>query len=190
MRYYKNKMRAARWVLALALLAGLASCEKRPQGDTAAAGPAGPKGDPGPAGPAGPKGDPGPAGPKGDTGAAGSPGWRIVRSDCDSDSCTVQIDGRLCCGKSIAARLPWYLTPAIRLRLSSCSTLAARPRAHPIASDECASPTQLGHLLVVLRCADHDRLGISICDFGGKRPRCTNQRNASDQDIRRQRRCN
>ena len=90
MRYYKNKMHAARWVLALALLAGLASCEKRPQGDTAAAGPAGPKGDPGPPGPAGPKGDPGPAGPKGDPGPAGSPGWRIVRSDCGSDSCTVQ----------------------------------------------------------------------------------------------------
>jgi len=45
-------MRAAHLVLAFVLLAGLAGCEKEPQGEAGPAGPAGPKGDVGPAGPA------------------------------------------------------------------------------------------------------------------------------------------
>ena len=42
----------------------------------------GPKGDPGPPGPPGPRGEPGPPGPPG--------GVRVVRSNCDATSCTVQ----------------------------------------------------------------------------------------------------
>jgi hypothetical protein len=42
----------------------------------------GPKGDPGPPGSPGPRGEPGPPGPPG--------GIRVVRSNCDPNSCTVQ----------------------------------------------------------------------------------------------------
>jgi hypothetical protein len=61
-----------------------------PAGPAGVAGPAGPAGIAGPAGAKGDAGPAGPAGPKGDAGPASPPGLRIVRSDCASDSCTVE----------------------------------------------------------------------------------------------------
>jgi len=82
-------MRAAHFVVVVALLAGLAACGKGPQGDAGAAGPQGSKGDAGPVGPIGPPGPAGPAGPQGQQGPA-SPSVRVIRNDCVSSACTVE----------------------------------------------------------------------------------------------------
>lgn len=95
-------MTAFRFAILLPLTLGLASCDRLPQwnrgepGPPGAQGPKGEKGDPGPPGPAGAKGDPGPAGPAGPSGPAGVVGppgasaIRVVRSNCDAASCSVE----------------------------------------------------------------------------------------------------
>jgi hypothetical protein len=70
-------MHLYRTLIAIVLAACLVGCGK-----------SGEKGDPGPAGPAGEKGDAGPRGPAGSPGASGA--MRIVKSNCDTTSCTAQ----------------------------------------------------------------------------------------------------
>lgn len=82
-------MRAASFIVTVALLAGVAGCSQGPKGDQGPAGSRGPKGDPGPAGQQGPSGPPGPQGATGQQGAPAA-GMRVVRSVCPAGDCTAE----------------------------------------------------------------------------------------------------
>ena len=108
-------MNVLRMFIAMAL-AGiiLMSCGQGPQG---------PMGYQGPAGPPGPKGDPGPPGP--------AMGIRVVRSNCDETSCTVQCaqDELLltayCGPKRIAASIPTERSATCRSQVPASSPIIA-----------------------------------------------------------------
>jgi len=87
-------MQTKRIAVAIAFSLCLASCGQGnpgPKGETGAAGPVGEKGDsgpPGPPGPQGPQGEPGPAGPPGPPAAAGGGSLRVIRTSCETATCT------------------------------------------------------------------------------------------------------
>jgi hypothetical protein len=107
--------------LATTLAAGLSGCSaKSSQGQ---------KGDPGPPGPQGDKGDVGPRGPAGPAGASGA--MRIVRANCDVNSCTAQCgDDEVLliayCGVTrLAATFPTERSASCRARTAANNPLIA-----------------------------------------------------------------
>jgi hypothetical protein len=112
-----------RALIAITLAVGLGGCGEGPQG---AKGDPGPAGSPGAEGEAGPPGPPGPAGPPGVSSA-----MRIIRSNCDPTSCSVQCSDdevvliAYCGSARNAATFPTERSASCRARNAANSPLIA-----------------------------------------------------------------